>query len=121
MRARTMRCWESEERYRLLLDSIPDYAIVLLDLEGRTATWNAGAEKMTGYTAEEMIGKPIALLRPEEERDVARLRQQLERVLETGRQEFEEWRMRKDAHATGRTSSARRWSNDREKSPATSP
>jgi PAS domain S-box-containing protein len=88
--------WESEERYRRLLDSIQDYAIILLDPEGRTATWNAGAEKMTGYTADEMIGKPIALLRAEEERDATKLRQQLERVLETGRQEFEEWRIRKD-------------------------
>jgi len=88
--------WESEERFRLLLDSIHDYAIIQLDLEGRIATWNSGAEKMNGFTADEVIGRPVIELNPEEERDPEQLRAQLDRVAEQGRVEVEEWRVRKD-------------------------
>jgi len=58
--------WWSEERFRLLVDSIQDYLIVLIDPEGRIASWNSGAERMTGYSAAEVLGKPIATLFPEE-------------------------------------------------------
>lgn len=53
--------WESEEKYRLLLDSIRDYAIIQLDLQGRIATWNRGAEEMTGFTAEEVVAGRSAI------------------------------------------------------------
>jgi len=88
--------WQSEEKFRLLLDSIEDYAIVLLDLDGRIVMWNAGAEKMTGFAAEEVLGKPVTELRPEEDRDASTLRTQLDVVEEKGRIEVEEWRVRKD-------------------------
>ena len=58
--------WLSEERFRLLVDSIQDYLIVLLDLEGRIASWNSGAERMTGYLADEVLGKPITTFFPED-------------------------------------------------------
>ena len=52
---------ESEERFRLLVDSVIDYGIFVLDVDGRIATWNAGAERITGYCAEEVIGKPFII------------------------------------------------------------
>ena len=88
--------WESEERFRLLLDSIEDYAIFLLDLDGRIATWNTGAEKVTGFAAEDVIGTFITDLRPVEERDPDKLQAELEQVVQKGRMELEEWRTRKD-------------------------
>jgi len=82
--------WDSEERMRLLIDAVHDYAIIVLDLDGRVASWNTGAERMTGYTAEEIVGKPIATLYPETERDV------VEPPVLTGSSEQEAWRVRKD-------------------------
>jgi len=75
---------------RLLIDAVHDYAIIVLDLDGRVASWNTGAERMTGYTAEEIVGKPIATLYPESERDV------VEPPVLTGSSEQEAWRVRKD-------------------------
>ncbi|HJW95619.1 MAG TPA: response regulator [Thermoanaerobaculia bacterium] len=86
--------WESEEKFRLLVDSIQDYAIFLLDLEGRIVTWNTGAEKITGFTGPEVIGKPVTELRGDCEPDT--LSRELEQLAQSGRIEFEEWRMRKD-------------------------
>lgn len=57
---------QGEERLRLLIEGIEDYAIVLLDPEGNIATWNTGAERLTGYTSEEIIGRPYASLYPSE-------------------------------------------------------
>jgi len=88
--------WEIEEKFRLLLDSVHDYAIILLDLEGQIATWNTGAEKMTGFPPEEMIGKSVLNLEPEEDRHGDRLRLHLEQVATNGRAELEGWRIRKD-------------------------
>ena len=88
--------WESEERLRLLLDSVRDYAITVLGLDGRVASWNTGAERMTGYTAEEIVGKPITILHPETERDLDALRRELELVVAQGSREQEVWRLRKD-------------------------
>ncbi len=88
--------WESEEKYRLLLDSIHDYAIIQLDLEGRIKTWNIGAERMTGFTADEVMRRTVMELGPEDERDPERLRAQLDQVAKQGRIEIEEWRVRKD-------------------------
>ena len=49
---------EAEERYRLILQEIKDYAIFMLDPLGRVITWNAGAERVSGYATEEILGKP---------------------------------------------------------------
>src|SRR5262245_65874546 len=53
--------------FHMLVDGVTDYAIVLLDSEGRVLTWNVGAERMTGYRAEEAIGRPISHFYPREE------------------------------------------------------
>src|SRR4051812_32246517 len=56
--------WASEELFRLLVDAIRDYAIVTLDRTGRVMTWNTGAERMSGYRAEEAIGQSITAFLP---------------------------------------------------------
>ena len=58
---------QSEERFRLLVEGIEDYAIVLLDLDGKVATWNRGGERLTGYVSEEILGQPYACFYPPEE------------------------------------------------------
>ncbi len=56
--------WKSEERFHLLVNAVTDYAIFMLDLEGRIASWNPGAERMTGFSADEVLGRQITILRP---------------------------------------------------------
>jgi len=55
--------WQTEETFRLIFDAVKDYAIFMIDLDFRIVSWNAGAERMTGYTAAEMLGKPVVTLR----------------------------------------------------------
>ena len=86
----------SEERLRLLISSVNDYAIYMLDPEGHVTTWNPGAEKLKGYRSEEILGRHFSAFFPEEDR----LRQKPERELELartgGRFEEEGYRVRKD-------------------------
>lgn len=58
---------QSEERFRQLVEGIEDYAIFLLDADGNVATWNSGAERLTGYHGEEILGRPYACFYPSEE------------------------------------------------------
>lgn len=89
------RLRESEERFRLLVEGAHDYAIYMLDVNGCVASWNRGAERLKGYTAEEIIGKPVATFYTAE--DVARgLPQEvLARAAVEGVYEGEGWRVRK--------------------------
>jgi PAS domain S-box-containing protein len=87
---------QSEERFRLLLGSIKDYAIFMLDPQGRIATWNASAERIKGYSAQEIIGQHISrFYTPEDARD-GRPQRLLRQAEEQGRVEDEGWRVRKD-------------------------
>jgi len=87
---------ESEARFRLLVESVRDYAIFLLDPEGHVATWNAGAERIKGYHAEEIIGRHFSVFYPAE-RVAERFPQyELEVAAREGRFEDEGWRIRKD-------------------------
>ncbi|WNZ65470.1 PAS domain-containing sensor histidine kinase [Myxococcus sp. MxC21-1] len=86
----------SEARYRLLIDSVKDYAIFMLDPQGRVQTWNTGAERIKGYRPDEIIGQHISRFYPPEDRAAdkpARLLADAERL---GRVEEENWRVRKD-------------------------
>jgi PAS domain S-box-containing protein len=87
---------ESEERLRLLVESIKDYAVFMLEPTGHVATWNPGAERFKGYRAEEIIGQHIS--RFYEPEDVRRGKPQalLREAMEHGRVEDEGWRVRKD-------------------------
>jgi protein-histidine pros-kinase len=85
-----------DERYRILVEGIHDYAIIMLDARGWVTTWNPGAERMTGYAAEEIIGRHVSTFYARE--DVSRGNPELglRVAMETGRFEDEGWRLRKD-------------------------
>ena len=87
---------ETEDRYRLLVDGIQDYAIFLLDPQGVITSWNPGAEKITGYTASEVLGQSVTRLFPEEEVAEGRPEAILRKAAAEGRVEDEGWRVRKD-------------------------
>jgi PAS domain S-box-containing protein len=83
-------------RYQLLVDSIIDYAIYMLDREGRVATWNPGAERLKGYSADEITGQSFSKFFTEEDRQAGKPARALRTAAETGRFEDEGWRERKD-------------------------
>jgi PAS domain S-box-containing protein len=90
------RLRQSEERVRLLVESVQDYAIFLLDPEGRVATWNAGAQRIKGYRAQEIIGRSFTTFYPQEALDRNWPAIELEHAKRLGRFEDEGWRLRKD-------------------------
>jgi PAS domain S-box-containing protein len=86
----------SEERYRLLVAGVKDYAIFMLDPEGCVATWNEGAERMKGYNASEIMGRHFSTFYPEEAVASRWPWRELELASADGRFEDEGWRVRKD-------------------------
>lgn len=86
---------ESEERFRSMVDVVKDYAIFMLDPEGRVRTWNAGAEHIKGYRAEEIIGKHFSCFFPPEDQKRRRPEMELRAATTEGRFENEGWRVRK--------------------------
>jgi len=87
---------ESEERFRLMVEGVKDYAIFMLDTEGRVASWNAGAERIKGYRAEEILGRHFSRFYPAEEIAQGQPEEQLRLATATGRIEDAGWRVRKD-------------------------
>jgi PAS domain S-box-containing protein len=85
---------QSEERFRLLVQSVEDYAIFLLDPDGRVASWNEGAERIKGYKEAEIIGQHFSVFYPEEDRD--KPAREIATALAEGKVEDEGWRIRKD-------------------------
>ncbi|HUM11687.1 MAG TPA: PAS domain-containing sensor histidine kinase [Myxococcaceae bacterium] len=85
-----------EERFRALVSSVKDYAIFMLDPSGRIETWNAGAERTKGYTAEEIIGQHISLFYTPEDLARGLPLALLAEARREGRVESEGWRVRKD-------------------------
>ncbi|MGB2619009.1 MAG: PAS domain S-box protein [Candidatus Acidiferrales bacterium] len=86
----------SEERFRLLVESVKDYAIFMLDSGGRVATWNAGAERLKGYRADEIIGQHFARFYTREDIERGKPDDELKIAASQGRLEDEGWRVRKD-------------------------
>jgi PAS domain S-box-containing protein len=86
----------SEERFRLLVDSVEDYAIFMLDPDGYVTTWNSGAERIKGYRADEIVGQHFSRFRTEEDVRAGRCEEELEAAIRDGRLEEEGWRVRKD-------------------------
>jgi PAS domain S-box-containing protein len=84
------------EQLRLLIQSTTDYAIFMLDPQGRITTWNAGAERIKGYTAAEIIGQHFSRFYPQEAIDRGWPTEELRRATIQGRFEDEGWRLRKD-------------------------
>jgi len=87
---------ESEERFRLLVQSVQEYAIFNLDPLGNVVTWNNGAERLKGYRAEEILGKHFSTFYPPEDVASEKPKQILEVAVRSGQSEDEGWRIRKD-------------------------
>jgi PAS domain S-box-containing protein len=85
---------ESERRFRLLISSVIDYALFTLDLEGIVRSWNPGAERVKGYTAEDIIGKHFSIFYTPEAREAGEPEQVLSTARNEGRFEGEGWRVR---------------------------
>ena len=87
---------EHEETFRLLVVGVTDYAIFMLDPNGLVMSWNAGAQRIKGYEAEEIIGQHFSRFYLEEERNDRKPERELKEAAEFGRCEDEGWRLRKD-------------------------
>ncbi|MBV9150164.1 MAG: PAS domain S-box protein, partial [Alphaproteobacteria bacterium] len=95
-RALQQELLQSEREFRLLVGAITDYAIYMLDPEGRITTWNAGAQRIKGYRAEEIIGEHYSRFYTEDARCAGIPAQNLRRAIEEGKVAAEGWRIRKD-------------------------
>ena len=89
---------ESEERFRLLVESVKEYAIFMLDPAGRVASWNAGAEAIKGYKAEEILGQHFSVFYTAEDVAGGKPQQHLDEAAREGRVEDQGWRLRKDGN-----------------------
>ncbi len=94
---------DSERRFRMLVEGVAEYAIFMLDVDGRVASWNAGAERINGYTAAEAVGHNFAVFYPPEDVADGKPGMDLRMAAAEGRFEDEGWRLRKDG--------SRYWSN----------
>ncbi len=96
-RARTQELVrQSEEKFRLLVESAKDYAIFMLDTDGNIVTWSSGAERITGYSSEEIVGKNLSIFYPQSAVDRGEPQHGLREAVLKGRYEDEGWRKRKD-------------------------
>lgn len=95
LRSREAALREGEERYRRVIEGVRDYGIFALDLDGRVVTWNTGAERIKGWTADEILGKHFSTFYPAEARDETPARL-LEAARRDGRVEDEGLRVRRD-------------------------
>jgi PAS domain S-box-containing protein len=87
---------DSEERFRLLIDSLQDYSVFPLSVEGRVANWNLGAERLKGYSTQEALGLHISVFFPEEENAERVPERILARAAREGHAEYEGWLLRKN-------------------------
>jgi PAS domain S-box-containing protein len=86
----------TDAQFRLLVETVSDYAIYLLDTSGRVVSWNAGAERIKGYAAREIMGRHFSLFYPSEEREAGTPERMLEQARREGRITAQGWRVRKD-------------------------
>jgi PAS domain S-box-containing protein len=91
---RTLR--ESEEQFRILVQGVTDYAIYMLDTEGRVSSWNAGAQRIKGYLPDEIVGEHFSRFYTEDDRKAGEPAKALNTAATEGRFEKEGWRVRKD-------------------------
>ncbi|MGN6529373.1 MAG: PAS domain-containing hybrid sensor histidine kinase/response regulator [Burkholderiaceae bacterium] len=87
---------QSEEQLRLLVESVKDYALFMLDVDGCVLTWNAGAAAILGYSAGDVIGRHFSMFFAPDDRAAGRAQEELELARDTGRAHAQGWRMRKD-------------------------
>ncbi|TXH06280.1 MAG: PAS domain-containing sensor histidine kinase [Nevskiaceae bacterium] len=94
--AQEMALRASEQRFRLLVSGVTDYAIYMLDLDGHITSWNAGAERFKGYKEPEVLGRHFSMFYTEDDRRDGRPALALHRARTEGRFEGMGWRLRKD-------------------------
>ena len=87
---------QSEERFRLMVEGVAEYAIFMLDVNGKVATWNVGAQRIKGYTADEIIGQHLSIFYPPDVRDSGWPDYELQQAAEKGSFVDVGWRVRKD-------------------------
>jgi PAS domain S-box-containing protein len=87
---------DSEEKFRLLVEGVPDYALYLLAPDGVITTWNTGAERIKGYKPSEIIGKNFSVFFPEDDVQSGKPQEILAKASQEGRAEHEGWRIRKN-------------------------
>ena len=95
-RAAAERLRRSEERFRLLVEAVEDYAIFMLDPDGYITSWNSGAQRSKGYAADEIIGQHFRVFYPPEAQASRHPEHELEAALRDGHYEEEGWRVRRD-------------------------
>ncbi|KAK4151144.1 hypothetical protein C8A00DRAFT_45613 [Chaetomidium leptoderma] len=88
--------FSTDEAFRLLVQAVKDYAIFLLDTNGRIASWNTGAEMLKGYSRDDIIGKHFSIFYGKQDLDINKPEMELEICMRDGRVEDEGWRYRKD-------------------------
>jgi PAS domain S-box-containing protein len=94
--AKLSAAFSDEERFRLLVNAVTDYAIYMLDATGHIASWNAGAERFKGYAAHEVIGRHFSIFYTDEDKRSGVPAKVLQTSERTGKFEAEGWRVRKD-------------------------
>src|SRR5216110_1287813 len=82
----------TDAQFRVLVESVSDYAIYLLDTAGRVMSWNTGAERIKGYAAGEILGRHFSLFYPPEDRAAGRPEHMLEQAARDGRLSAQGWR-----------------------------
>src|ERR1700730_11844655 len=87
---------ECEEKYRMLLDDVQDYAIFMLDSQGMVASWNSGAERIKGYRGEQIIGHNFSTFFPPKDIKRGRPEEVLRMATASGRHAYQGMRVRKD-------------------------
>jgi len=87
---------DSEERIRLMVEGVSDYAIFMLDVNGHVASWNRGAERIKGYTSSDIIGKHFSIFYPADDAQNGKPQRLLQIAQDTGQVSDEGWRVRKD-------------------------
>jgi PAS domain S-box-containing protein len=87
---------ESEQRFRLLVQGVKDYAIYMLDSQGHVTNWNPGAQAIKGFTADEIVGRHFSTFYTEEDRQGGEPARALRTATDEGKYEVEAWRVRKD-------------------------
>jgi PAS domain S-box-containing protein len=92
----TIALRKSEQRFRMLVDAVQDYAIFMLDEQGHVSSWNTGAQRLKGYGVSEIIGRHFSIFYPEEDLRADKPQRELEIAAKEGRLEDEGWRLRKD-------------------------
>ncbi|HEY0142333.1 MAG TPA: PAS domain S-box protein [Thermoanaerobaculia bacterium] len=86
----------TEQSFRLMVESVSDYAIVMLDPDGGVVSWNTGAQRIKGYHADEILGRHFSTFYPEDDVASGKPQRDLEYAAASGRYEDEGWRIRKD-------------------------